>query len=100
MGMMVAGRAGVVPARQVSVSPLLHLMSIKTDNLRYLQLNPLAWKWLNRCAACGRLGHKENLPERVGHGMGTGEIRRRFPQLVLNRVGLCSECASKAGPVV
>jgi hypothetical protein len=72
-------------------------MSSKIDNDRFLQLNPQVWKWLNRCAHCGKVGYKPYMPARIGHGMGAYNIRARFRQLAVDADGLCSECAKAIG---
>jgi hypothetical protein len=75
---------------------IILIMACKTDNKRFLQLNPQVRKWLNRCILCGAVGYKPHMPARIGRGMGAYNVRRRFRQLSVNRQGICSECASIA----
>jgi hypothetical protein len=46
-------------------------------------------KWLNACGACGHVGHKLNCPDT---GPVYWKLKRCYPLLELNQVGLCQAC--------
>ena len=71
----------------------------RADNLRYLQMYPHLWKWMNRCGACGHLGYKPELPPRIGQGVAAQNLRKYFPELAVNSIGLCAQCAGSPEPV-
>jgi hypothetical protein len=64
--------------------------------LDYLRRFPKLWKWMNRCAVCGRLGHKPDLPQQIGPEKNpfASVLRRFFTPLDLNEVGVCEQCAA------
>lgn len=64
------------------------------DGLLYLQMYPKLWKWMNRCLSCGHLGHKPELPARLGEGVAAQSLRGYFPELALDELGLCDQCAA------
>ena len=59
----------------------------------YLRSYPKLEKWMNRCVSCGHVGHKPQLPERIGEGMAAQNLRSFFPPLMLNADGQCEQCA-------
>ena len=67
------------------------------DGLRYLQAYGHLAAWINRCVACQRLGHKPELPDQLGKGRGAQNLRHYFPEMAVNELGLCDQCAGSAG---
>jgi len=63
-----------------------------SNGLLYLQDYPKLWKWINRCPACGSLGHKPELPESLPQSAAPGNIRKYFPCMPLTENGLCEQC--------
>lgn len=64
------------------------------DGLLYLRQYPRLRKWINQCIACQRVGHKPELPENLGETVAASNLRRFFPALALNEIGLCEQCAA------
>ena len=60
------------------------------DGLLYLHDYPKLRKWINQCAACQRIGHRPDLPDR--HVVAR-TLRRYFPPLPLDEIGLCEQCS-------
>jgi hypothetical protein len=54
-----------------------------------LQACPYLRKWLHTCSSCGHVGYKPECPET---GPVYRKLKRCFPLLELNRVGVCSVC--------
>jgi hypothetical protein len=50
---------------------------------------PYLRKWLHTCGACGHVGHKSDCPD---IGPVYWKLKRCFPLLELNQVGLCPTC--------
>jgi hypothetical protein len=50
---------------------------------------PYLRKWLNTCGACGHAGHKPDCPDT---GPVHWRLKRCFPLLELNPIGLCQTC--------
>lgn len=48
--------------------------------------------WLNQCAACGHVGYKPEMPDRLGVSVLPHYVRRFFPLLALNERGICDQC--------
>jgi hypothetical protein len=63
------------------------------DGLLYLRTYPQLRKWVNQCVACQRLGYKPEMPEQITPGVAAKTIRRFFPEMEVNNVGLCEQCA-------
>jgi hypothetical protein len=65
----------------------------RSKGTSYLQMYPELWNWMNRCLSCGHLGHKPELPKKLGIGVAAHHLRRYFPELALDENGLCPQCA-------
>jgi hypothetical protein len=66
------------------------------DGMRYLHTYPRLAVWINRCVACQRLGYKSALPIQLGKGRGAANLRKYFPEMDVNEMGLCDQCAGSA----
>jgi hypothetical protein len=66
------------------------------DGLLYLQAYPRLQKWINQCVGCQRNGYKPEMPEQIGPGVVAQNLRRFFPKMGLNDVGLCEQCGRQA----
>ena len=64
------------------------------DGLNYLRDYPKLRRWINQCAGCQRLGHKPELPAKLGMSFAPDNLRKFFPELAVNDVGLCDQCAA------
>jgi len=65
------------------------------DGESYLASFPKLNRWINRCVACGRVGHKPELPEHVGQphfNLGASTLRRLFEPLEVDENGVCDQC--------
>ena len=86
---------------EVMVVPLAELLAVAgarmrgNKRLKYLNLYPVeTGRWMNRCVACRRLGHKPEMPERIPPGFVAEKLRSLFQPLPLNERGLCEMCAA------
>jgi hypothetical protein len=71
-------------------------MPYRRDGLEYLRMHPKLWRWMNRCQTCEQLGHKPELPDKVGEGVAADNLRGYFPALALNDIGICCQCEGKS----
>jgi hypothetical protein len=67
----------------------------KSPGEELLQHSPYLRKWLSTCGSCGHAGYKPECPDT---GPVYWELKRCFPLLELNRVGLCNTCAHVTQP--
>ena len=61
----------------------------KSSGEELLGVCPYLHKWLHSCGACGHVGHKPECPD---SGPVFFQLKRCFPLLELNQVGLCVTC--------
>jgi hypothetical protein len=61
-----------------------------------LETAPYLRKWLNTCRACGQVGHKPDCPD-PDLGNIYRKLKRCFPLLELNQIGLCLVCQQATG---
>jgi len=54
-----------------------------------LRVCPYLQKWLHTCVSCGHVGHKSGCPDT---GPVYWKLKRCFPLLELNQVGVCGVC--------
>jgi hypothetical protein len=67
-----------------------------TDATEYLNDHPELQKWIHACRLCHRVGHRVDLPQKLGMGVAAQNLRRYFPQLILDGHGRCEQCAAEA----
>jgi hypothetical protein len=67
-------------------------MPYRSGGADYLRQYPKLWKWMNQCLVCGHIGHKPELPTRIGEGVAAHHLRQYFPELSLDERGLCDQC--------
>jgi hypothetical protein len=66
----------------------------KSSGRELLGVAPYLHKWLHSCGGCGHVGHKPECPD---SGPVFWKLKRCFPLLELNPVGLCVTCAHSVG---
>ena len=76
----------------------------KQESQQILAADPAYRRWLNECAACGRIGYKPELPDRTTTRLRLGSdfadfvtgightIRTSFEPLPVDERGLCDVC--------
>jgi hypothetical protein len=68
-------------------------MKKRLDDAAYLAKLPKLQRWIHRCIACGKYGHKPDMPKQIGRGVFAHvNIEKRFPLLILEKDGLCEQC--------
>ena len=60
----------------------------------YLAQYPRFLKWMNQCVACGRKGHKPEMPPNDHPNFWGQTLRAYFEPLAVNDVSLCEQCAA------
>lgn len=50
-------------------------------------------KWLNECLACGSIGYKPEMPEKIHPGLLAENLRSLFTLLAVNEISLCENCS-------
>ena len=68
-------------------------MSFPRDGNVYLTMYPELRKWVAQCVACQMQGHDPDMPDEA---KGARNLRRYFPPLKLNDIGLCEQCAGRS----
>ena len=67
---------------------------MRWDGNHYLTQYPELRRWMRQCVACQRQGVDPTMPDEA---KGAGNLRRYFPELTVNEIGLCEQCERTAG---
>ena len=62
------------------------------SKLEYRKMYPKMAKWLNNCIICQSEGYKPELPEKITPGVLAQNIRKMWPELEVNDLGICKQC--------
>ena len=63
-----------------------------SEKEQYRKQYPQCKKWLQQCVICQTVGYKPDIPEQIGDGMLSQNIRKLYRKLKLNEIGLCETC--------
>ena len=63
------------------------------DKELYRKQYPECKKWLQQCVICQTEGYKPKMPNQIGIGRLSQNIRKLYSELALNEIGLCEACA-------
>jgi hypothetical protein len=70
------------------------------SGLEYLEDHPDLWRWMNRCPACGAVGHRPELPEGNDSktdalSLAAKNLRSLFCCLPIYDDGRCQKCHTR-----
>jgi len=68
-------------------------MTKLSDKELYRKQYPECNKWMQQCIICQTEGYKPEMPNQIGIGYLSQNIRKLYNKLALNEIGLCEACA-------